>query len=486
MLYKLINTPLKALFLLLGIITLFNILLASQLGLSVDEANYALYGNHLALSYYDHPPMVGWLQSLIIPFSRSNLAMRIWPLLFNIGTSLVLYRLTRRLFPSKSGWLAFIAVAMVQSALMLHLLSLALIPQVPFLFFSLLTLLYLYDAISCPKLGNFILLGLFLGLAALSEYTAILLVVVIVLTVLTSKPKLIFNYKIYGTAIIALALCSPVIIWNAQHHFIGFHYQSNHVIDSSGWSARNFVISQIGQLLAYSPIIYLFGFIAAYQGYRHWSLLSYRLLTISFCSVMLFFAYNSGHTVTLPHWTALAWIGMSPLIANLIVSRWGKRWIKITTLSSLGYSLILILFVHSYPIFWWPSFPLGKNPMQDLYGWNTAAMTAKKLLKAQFPEGRAHIFVPNWTLSSRIAWYGNIAVQLTPHHAVSQTSLWYGQPKTGSQGILLVPYGSDQPKSQSFKAGSFRNCTKIKTLNMVSKHQLVNQFYYYRCDGYIT
>jgi len=29
---------------------------------SVDEAHYALYAQHLAWSYFDHPPLVGWIQ----------------------------------------------------------------------------------------------------------------------------------------------------------------------------------------------------------------------------------------------------------------------------------------------------------------------------------------------------------------------------------------------------------------------------------------
>ena len=36
------------------------------LGLSGDEAHYALYGANLALSYYDHPPLVGWIQAPLV------------------------------------------------------------------------------------------------------------------------------------------------------------------------------------------------------------------------------------------------------------------------------------------------------------------------------------------------------------------------------------------------------------------------------------
>jgi hypothetical protein len=35
-----------------------HLLLGAALGLSVDEAHYALYAAHPALSYFDHPPLV--------------------------------------------------------------------------------------------------------------------------------------------------------------------------------------------------------------------------------------------------------------------------------------------------------------------------------------------------------------------------------------------------------------------------------------------
>ena len=41
---------------------LAHLILAMGVGLSVDEAHYALYAYHLDWSYFDHPPLVGWLQ----------------------------------------------------------------------------------------------------------------------------------------------------------------------------------------------------------------------------------------------------------------------------------------------------------------------------------------------------------------------------------------------------------------------------------------
>jgi hypothetical protein len=43
-------------------IAIVRIVLAPYVALGVDEAHYVLYGLHLDLSYFDHPPLVGWMQ----------------------------------------------------------------------------------------------------------------------------------------------------------------------------------------------------------------------------------------------------------------------------------------------------------------------------------------------------------------------------------------------------------------------------------------
>lgn len=59
-------TPLQATLLLIAASMLLRLFSARAVGLSVDEAHYALYGLHLDWSYFDHPPMVGWLQAVAL------------------------------------------------------------------------------------------------------------------------------------------------------------------------------------------------------------------------------------------------------------------------------------------------------------------------------------------------------------------------------------------------------------------------------------
>ena len=49
------------------------------MGLSVDEAHYALYAQYLALSYFDHPPLVGWIQWPLVALNAPDAVLRLIP-----------------------------------------------------------------------------------------------------------------------------------------------------------------------------------------------------------------------------------------------------------------------------------------------------------------------------------------------------------------------------------------------------------------------
>jgi hypothetical protein len=74
-----------------------HLLAGAAMGLSVDEAHYLLYAQHPALSYFDHPPLVGWLQWPLVAIDAPVGVLRVLPCMLWMGTVLVVYRLANRL-----------------------------------------------------------------------------------------------------------------------------------------------------------------------------------------------------------------------------------------------------------------------------------------------------------------------------------------------------------------------------------------------------
>src|SRR6185295_4043644 len=95
---------------LLQLVVLYLLGLKLWFGIAVtpmgDEAYYWMWGQHLSWSYFDHPPLDGWLQGLVAAvFGWSNLSVRLLTWLTLAGTLAVLWLWSELLAPSdRVGW----------------------------------------------------------------------------------------------------------------------------------------------------------------------------------------------------------------------------------------------------------------------------------------------------------------------------------------------------------------------------------------------
>ena len=244
-------------------VAVLHLLAAGRVPLSADEAHYALYGLHRDWSYFDHPPLVGWLQALVLFFASSDFALRLWPIGLSAATALVLFRFARRLFPGDSEWLAFWTVVLYQSGLLFQALGLALVPETPLLLFALLAMLALLNALERGQLAAWLLFGLCIGLAGLSKYTAVTLVFTAALFVILQRRLDVLRTPGPWLAVaLALVLIAPVLYWNATHDWLSFRYQLEHGYRAKDWEWTRVGITQLAQFFAYAPGIYVFGLIA--------------------------------------------------------------------------------------------------------------------------------------------------------------------------------------------------------------------------------
>jgi 4-amino-4-deoxy-L-arabinose transferase-like glycosyltransferase len=367
-------TPFQATALLILASTLMRLLAAGSTELTTDEAHYALYGLHLDWSYFDHPSMVGWLQAVVLLFSDSDLAMRVMPLLIFVAASFTLYKVCVRLFPHENPWLGFVSVALMQSAVMLQLIGMAMLPDGPLLLLGLLVVLALQRILQEGSLRHWLLLGFWLGLAGLSKYTAVALIITVVLALMFSKQwRQLRTPGPWLALLIGLLLITPVLYWNYQHDWISFLYQIHHGTAKLDWQFKRVLISQAGQLLVYGPGLYLFGMIAAVSGLRKFKTLGEQnargvMLLLSLAlPLLLLFGWNSGYEMTLPHWTSLCWVALSPLAARWILQTWHKRWVRRVVQGSIVYAVIIVGAIFSQLISPWIPFPENNYALRDLY-----------------------------------------------------------------------------------------------------------------------
>ena len=150
---------------------LFRLFMIPFFGLMPQDAYYHFYGKHLALSYFDHPGMIGY----ILRFFASLFGKHVWVIKFAdfvITTiTLIAFYYLASLFLSKKK--AQNALLLISSTILISILSLVSSPDVPLLLFWTLSILFLYKAIFENKIRFWILAGIAIGLALNSKYSAL-------------------------------------------------------------------------------------------------------------------------------------------------------------------------------------------------------------------------------------------------------------------------------------------------------------------------
>jgi 4-amino-4-deoxy-L-arabinose transferase-like glycosyltransferase len=229
----------KRVLLALLLLHLLRLLLAPLFELAPQEAYYFLYSQHPALSYFDHPPAIAWL---IAPFAavlgRTELAPRLAAWTATLLTGLAFAALARRTLPrARRSW----AVLVLGTTMLASFVGVVATPDVPLLLFWALSLLYLHRALFGGTRIDWILAGLFMGLAFDAKYTALFLQLgLFAFLVLSSRHRRwLTTAWPYLAILVAHLTAAPVYLWNARHGFASLLFQSAHratLLHGIGWT----------------------------------------------------------------------------------------------------------------------------------------------------------------------------------------------------------------------------------------------------------
>ncbi len=461
----------------------WHLVLAASLPLIAFETHYALYGLHLNWSYVDHPPMVGWIQALVQQFSHSDFAMRLAPIALATASQYLVAMLALRLFPADTRWLGLITVLLLQGTLIIHM-SIAMAPEAPLLLAGLMVLWFTRNVLEHDRLRDWLGLGLALGLAGLSKYTAVTLALSVVLALWSGGrlSSLLQRRAWYGLGLAAL-LVSPVLIWNALHDWISFRYQVGYQLESdeaaAAWSLGDALNMQLEQMGAYSPLLYIGGMASVIWAVRRPGK-SERLLLIFALPVLLLFGFMAGSGRSSAHWTLMGWVFLAPLCALWLWTFWHNKVVRGLAWVSASISVLLLLIMCIAPMPFLP-FPDYGHPLSRVTGWQDAAIRAEQLRQAMTEEGKAEpvVLVYNWHSAGPLAWYQPDTIVQDTQNRPSQYLYWYGAVGPDSRGILVI-YDEKNEQPQVYEPGFA--CEQVDTLPAYRGRVLTRLFYFYRCE----
>ena len=274
--------------------------------LTFDEAYYWTWSKHLASGYYDHPPLVALVIRLgTMVAGDSEFGVRLVSILLALPMSYAVYRTAAILFGSMR--MAANATILLNVTLMAAVGTLIVTPDSPLLVASSFVLFFLAKVLETGRGGWWLAVGAAVGLALLSKYTALFFGPAILIWLLL-VPKLrrwLISPWPYLGALVALAIFSPVILWNADHQWVSFIKQIGRA------RIEDFRIGFIGELIPTqiafaTPLVFILGAMGLYALLmrKAGALAARALITTTFWTIVAYFVWHSLHARVEANWFA--------------------------------------------------------------------------------------------------------------------------------------------------------------------------------------
>lgn len=231
----------------------------SRPNLPFDTVEGIAWGQQWALGYDKHPPLAAWLcQTFTALFNVAGWPVYLFGQLAVITTYFAVWRLARHFLNEK---LAIISVCLLTPIWYYTIATPKINPTTLMTPLWALTMLTLYHALNGKYHWRYWLItGLLTGLCMITKYQSAILVIALLGT-LAAIPR----YRIHITStpfvaslLLALAVWSPNLYWNAQHQWIEIQYALGRAGDyqtiAGGWWSHlywpsYFLLQQIGSCL---------------------------------------------------------------------------------------------------------------------------------------------------------------------------------------------------------------------------------------------
>ena len=373
--------PRHLLFLWLGLLTLVRLAYLGALPLTPDEAYYSMWANHLDISYYSKGPGVAaamWAGTAL--FGHNEFGVRFFSPLLSLGTSLLLFRLARRMFDENVALWTVLAASMIPifnvGALLLTIDPLS-------IFFWTAALVTFWEAIDRPRGFNFFwpLTGALIGLGFLCKWTnaAELLSIVLLLALTKTRRRDLLGAGFWSMIVVFALFTIPPILWNVRHEWITVaHLRARGSLDT----VKGLSLSELGEFLGahlgvYSPLLFLGLIIPIYWGWkRARGDFKARFLLAFALPLLALYVFLSLRAAGEANWTAPAFVSLIVLAVAVWLPRLETSAVwRGLAVAALSIGLVMSFVVVNTDIIRRLGLPLSYelDPSSRLRGWRTAA-----------------------------------------------------------------------------------------------------------------
>jgi hypothetical protein len=252
------------------------------------------------------------------------------------------------------------------------------------------------------------MIGVWVGLAGLSKYSAVLTIAGLFVFVATSRMhrRWLAHPASYAGAALALALLAPVFVWNARNGWVSFAFQTERGLPADHIKISRFITMVGGQIALLSPWVVLPlapALAAALRSIRSDSRSAF-LLSVSLPAIVVFTLVPLWGAQGMPHWTMPGWFFAFPLLGAWL-SKGGLPWLRPRiwcVASGAAFSIVIGVGVSHASSGWirhaWPTLFAAGDPTLESFSW-TQLRTAPAFA-AQRPD---FVVASRWTDGAKLA-----------------------------------------------------------------------------------
>jgi len=464
-----------ALYLTGGLIAL-RFVVAVYLPLSFDEAYFWLWSKHLAVSYYDHPPLIAFaIKAGTLVFGDTQWGVRAVSFLASIAASWAVWRAGALLLADELAGAA--ACVFFNATLMIASQSMSATPDALVLAEAALLLFFVAKLQVSGDGRWWLAISAALGAAFLTKYTAFFLGAGVALWLIASRQNRAW-FKTpwpYAAAAIAIACFVPNLWWNAAHDWISFKFQFGRVVEG-GPSLKHLGEFLGSQLALASPFI----LIPALYGLGRQT----RPLSIAAALVwpaLIYFLVHSIHARVQGNWPSFVYPALAVLAAAALQHASHSRLLSWSSALALPVAGLILVFVYAQTAFgflnWGEHDPVARMtavdiaPVMDEIATLAARTHAEGILTAEYE-------TTGW-----LSFYLHPHLPIVP---VSQDERYPQAPLAGVE-LLRKPllYVVRRPAYHlPAVQAHFSKVTLEKVLPRVRNGAVVEKYYVYAVSGF--
>ncbi len=449
----------------------------AALELHFDEAQYWQWAQQLDWSYYSKGPLIAWL----IALSETLFGHGVWQVrlpgwLAYSALLAVLFYFAQQVWERRAaGWWALL---LGLTTPMFFSLGSVMTTDVLLLLLWAYALWAAWRALFDGQTLAWYEFGAALGLGGLTKLSIILLSLLVGGWLLFTRGGRAQLKTIHPwlAALLAFALFSPVLIWNAQHDWVMFRHELGHVAQQS-WSVFSLLEFSGLQILVLSPLVV---WVAISLLWRRPVSESQRFLWYASVVLLGFFLIKSLTSKVQLNWAAPSYLGMIILLAGYLpeATRFKRRLVGLGMFSSV----VMILLGH-YPYVFGLSHQ--QDPFRKMRAWQ-APVTALRVSLEEAGGPVEFILTDSYALAGELAFYWSAPVRIyitgDATRRYNQHDLWPGiEREAGRNGAYISAFTEPPPQLTH----AFAHCKRLPSVTAYAPNGAVLRNLYARhCTDY--